>query len=98
MVMAAAWAAAPWPSRGQQPLGDGRLAHEAQSDAGKGDAQLAHGQVFVDVVMDMLDEAPRTGAFLASSTHLGAAHLDGGELRQHEEVRSGQEQDEQAHA
>ena len=78
-------------ARDAEPVHDGldqfhhrRLGQEAQPDAGKGDADLADRQVFVQPALDFLHQPGPDVAGIRQSLDLGRPHLDHGKLGQHE--------------
>ena len=75
-----------------QHAGERRLADEAETDAGKGDAQLADRKVLVKVLVDVIHEG-HVLALVLQDLDLRSAHAHSRELRDHEECVQQQQQD-----
>lgn len=69
-----------------QEFGEGRLADPAQAQGGQGDAQLAGGQVGVQLVVNLAQDGAAPAVLLGDGFHAGGAELDHGELGGDEEA------------
>ena len=69
------------------------LTDEPQTNTGKRDPNLAHGQVLIQVRLDPLDELRAPVAFFRKRLHLRGSRLDYGKLRKDEKSIQKEEQD-----
>ena len=69
-----------------QEFGEGRLADPAQAQGGQGYAQLAGGQVGVQLVVNLAQDGAAPAVLLGDGFHAGGAELDHGELGGDEEA------------
>jgi hypothetical protein len=76
----------------EQPVHDG-LRKGAQAQRGDSDAELADGEVLVQLPASVPDHARRRPALLDEPVDLGGADPDEGELGRHEEPVQGHEQE-----
>ena len=71
---------------GAQEVGQGRLAHPAETQAGHRDAELGGRQVGIEVIDQVLGYFRVPSAFAGEFGDAGAPHLDDGELGRYEEA------------
>ncbi|OMP13004.1 hypothetical protein COLO4_02447 [Corchorus olitorius] len=83
--------------QGFEQFGEGRLADPAQAQGGQGDAELAGGEVGVELVVHLLEDAPAPAVLLGDGLHAGGAQLDHGELGGDEEAVEQHEEEGEEH-
>lgn len=82
-----------------EQVGEGWLADPAEAEGGQGDAQLAGGEVGVQLVVHGAQDAAAPAVLVGDGFHAGGAQLDHGELGGDEEaVEQHEEEGEQDEA
>ena len=81
------------PQQRLDEVGDSRLGQGADAKRADRDAELADGQVPVELLLGDLDQAGRGLALLHETVHLRRPYSHEGELRRHEQAVQGDEQE-----